>query len=87
MTQIPWVLVFYGIALLLILIGIIVAWNIKSYDSDKKAGDKRLVAAIFVLSGVIFFTIGWVRKSCPTPSLFSSEMWKNPFKSIPSAYY
>ena len=67
--KIPWTLVLFGIAAVLILIGIIVAWNIKTADTDKQAGDKRLVAAIFIMSGFIFIAIGFMRKECSS-SLF-----------------
>ena len=43
----------------LLVIGIIVATTIKEDMSDKVKGDKRLVAAIFILVSVILFMAGF----------------------------
>jgi len=47
-------LIIYGGVALVLIIGIIVAYNIKESDSDKVKGDKRLVAAIFIMFALVF---------------------------------
>jgi cytochrome bd-type quinol oxidase subunit 2 len=51
-----------GIALLTI--GIIVALSIKYNQSDKVKGDKRLVAAVFILTSVTCFLSGFIVSRC-----------------------
>ena len=43
------------VPLTLFIIGVIVASNIKDSDTDKQKGDKRLVAAVFILVSIIIF--------------------------------
>ena len=43
------------IPLTLFIIGIIVATSIKDTQTEKEQGDKRLVAAIFILSSIIIY--------------------------------
>ena len=47
-----------------LIIGIAVAYNIKDNDTDKERGDKRLVAAVFIMSSVVFIGIWWTRENC-----------------------
>lgn len=46
------------------IIGVIVAWTIKSNDTDKVKGDKRLVAAVFIMSSFIFAGVKWGYNNC-----------------------
>jgi len=54
--------------LVLLIIGIIVATSIKDSQTDKEKGDKRLVAAIFILTAFIIFL---------TYKLYVSEKYSN----------
>lgn len=47
-----------------IIIGVIVAYNIRTNDTDKQKGDKRLVAAVFIMGSIIFFAVAWARSYC-----------------------
>ena len=46
------------------IIGVIVAWTIKSDDTEKVKGDKRLVATVFIMSAFIFAGIKWGYHNC-----------------------
>ena len=62
--QIPfdsWLMV--GI-LIFVIIGIVTAISIKSTDTDKQAGDKRLVATVFLMSALFLGGIFWSRRTC-----------------------
>jgi len=48
-----------------LLIGIIVGATVKSTDTDKVKGDKRLVATVFIMSSFIFVGVKWALGNCP----------------------
>jgi hypothetical protein len=45
-------------------IGIIVGATVKSTDTDKVKGDKRLVATVFIMSSFIFLGVKWALGNC-----------------------
>ena len=51
-------------AAVLVTIGCIVAYKIKSTDSVKVQGDKRLVATVFLMSALIVLAVIWARSYC-----------------------
>jgi spermidine/putrescine-binding protein len=41
-----------------------VAISIKTDDSDKVKGDKRLTATVFIMSSIIILGVSWARQNC-----------------------
>ena len=63
MTLDTWLTVF---AVACIVIGLIVAFNIRESESDKQKGDKKVVVTVFLMSALVFGGIVWARRYCST---------------------
>ena len=53
-----------SLSVVCLLIGVIVAYFIRVDDTDKVKGDKRLVAAVFIMSSIVFIGVWWARQNC-----------------------
>ena len=46
------------------IIGVIVASTVKSTETDKVKGDKRLVATVFIMTSFILIGVKWAQNNC-----------------------